>query len=91
MMRNYYVRMLIWMAISAAVSFILIRLFGLIIGLALSFAIFILLNILVNRRMLNYGRGSFSVGITYRCINCGHRFKGGSCPRCGSKMKQAEF
>lgn len=84
-------RMLIWMAISAAISFILIRVFGLIIGLALSFGIFILLNILMNRRMIGYNRGSFGIGITYRCINCGHRFKGGSCPRCGSKMKQAEF
>ena len=79
------------MAISAAISFILIRVFGLIIGLALSFGIFILLNILMNRRMIGYNRGSFGIGITYRCINCGHRFKGGSCPRCGSKMKQAEF
>ena len=35
--------------------------------------------------------GSGGGGINYACIACGQRFKGGSCPRCGSKMKRAEF
>jgi 4-hydroxybenzoate polyprenyltransferase len=35
--------------------------------------------------------GSGGGGINYVCIACGHRFKGGSCPRCGSKMKKADF
>jgi|SRR5687767_7070404 len=29
--------------------------------------------------------------INYVCIACGQRFKSGSCPRCGSKMKRADF
>src|ERR671923_1535807 len=48
----------------------------------------------------NTGRGGFGSlfggsggggGINYACIACGQRFKGGSCPRCGSKMKRADF
>ena len=35
--------------------------------------------------------GSSGGGINYVCIACGQRFKGGSCPRCGSKMKRADF
>jgi hypothetical protein len=35
--------------------------------------------------------GSGGGGINYVCIACGQRFKGGSCPRCGSKMKRADF
>ena len=35
--------------------------------------------------------GSGGGGINYACIACGQRFKGGSCPRCGSKMKRADF
>jgi hypothetical protein len=35
--------------------------------------------------------GSGGGGINYVCITCGQRFKGGSCPRCGSKMKRADF
>lgn len=30
-------------------------------------------------------------GIKYVCLTCNHKFKGGSCPRCGSKMKRADF
>jgi rubrerythrin len=30
-------------------------------------------------------------GVSYICIACGQRFKGGTCPRCGSKMKKADF
>jgi uncharacterized membrane protein YgcG len=37
------------------------------------------------------GSGGGGGGINYACIACGQRFKGGSCPRCGSKMKRADF
>lgn len=35
--------------------------------------------------------GGSGGGINYVCLGCGHRFKGGTCPRCGSKMKRADF
>jgi hypothetical protein len=38
--------------------------------------------------MLGGGGGG---GINYVCIACGHRFKGGACPRCGSKMRRVDF
>ena len=80
------------MVVTAAISFFLVRYFGLIIGLTLSFGIFILLNMMVNRRAFGSGfAGRFGLGVRYRCIQCGHRFKGGTCPRCGSKMRKAEF
>lgn len=37
--------------------------------------------------MLGGGGG----GISYICIACGQKYKGGACPRCGSKMKRADF
>ncbi len=37
-----------------------------------------------------FGRGQ-STGVRYVCLTCNHRFKGGLCPRCGSKMKRADF
>ena len=37
-----------------------------------------------------FGQGR-STGVRYVCLTCNHRFKGGSCPRCGSKMKRADF
>lgn len=91
-MRSPYTRMIIWMAATAAMSYVLTYYFGLFIGLALAFGVFIFLNIMIRRRAMGSGFGrSFSLGITYRCIVCGHRFKGGECPKCGSKMRSAEF
>ena len=34
---------------------------------------------------------SQGTGMRYACLTCNHRFKGGDCPRCGSKMKRADF
>ena len=38
-----------------------------------------------------FGMGSGGGSIRYMCLVCNHRFKGSSCPRCGSKMKRADF
>jgi 4-hydroxybenzoate polyprenyltransferase len=38
-----------------------------------------------------FGAGSGGGGVSYVCIVCGQRFKSGTCPRCGSKMKRANF
>ena len=40
--------------------------------------------------MFGQGQGQ-STGVRYVCLTCNHRFKGGNCPRCGSKMKRADF
>ena len=40
-----------------------------------------------------FGMGSQndSGGVRYVCLACNNRHKGGSCPRCGSKMQRADF
>ena len=37
------------------------------------------------------GSGGGGGGVNYACLVCGQRFKSGTCPRCGSKMKRADF
>ncbi|ABK77928.1 hypothetical protein CENSYa_1305 [Cenarchaeum symbiosum A] len=37
---------------------------------------------------MNSGGGS---SVKYVCLVCNNRYKGGSCPRCGSKVKRADF
>ena len=38
------------------------------------------------------GRGGLGGGgVRYVCLICNHRYKGGECPRCGSKVKRADF
>jgi len=40
-----------------------------------------------------FGTGSQenSGGVRYVCLVCNNKHKGGSCPRCGSKMQRADF
>ena len=40
-----------------------------------------------------FGMGSqgSSAGVRYVCLVCNNKHKGGSCPRCGSKMQRADF
>lgn len=40
-----------------------------------------------------FGMGSQggSSGVRYVCLVCNNKHKGGTCPRCGSKMQRADF
>jgi len=38
-----------------------------------------------------FGLNSGGGGVRYVCLTCSNKFKGGSCPRCGSKMRRADF
>ncbi|MFQ5969744.1 MAG: hypothetical protein ACE5J2_04545 [Nitrososphaerales archaeon] len=89
---NYYSRMITLLLVSMAISMALTWFFGLFIGLALSIGVFILLSMYVRKKRIGGSATTmFGGGINYVCIVCGRRFKGGSCPRCGSKMRKAEF
>ena len=75
-------------------------------GLGAALAIFIVFPLLLRKRYMarmgrtggsgfGLGGGLFGQGqgttVRYVCLTCNHRFKGGDCPRCGSKMKRADF
>ncbi len=101
--RNY----LIFLFASLAVSIGLQMVLPFPYGLAAALAIFIMLPLFIRRRymskMRGYGEsgrgGGFFGGfnsegggaVKYVCLTCNHRFKGAACPRCGSKMKRADF
>ena len=40
---------------------------------------------------LGQGGGGSGTSIKYVCLVCNNKHKGGSCPRCGSKMQRADF
>jgi len=88
---------LIWIMVSLAISLILAMFLPFYISLPLSVAIFIGIVYFMRKRVLaplstgSFGGDIGGVGINYVCISCGHRFKGGAFPRCGSKMLRADF
>jgi hypothetical protein len=93
-----------WIMVSLAISLALTWWLGW-IGIIPAIAIFIGISYYMRRRAMarmgmggQGGGGGFGGmlgggggGINYVCIACGHRFKGGVCPRCGSKMRRADF
>lgn len=94
-----------WIMVSLAISLALTWWLGW-IGIIPAIAIFIGISYYMRRRAMarmgmggpGGGGGGFGGmlgggggGINYICIACGHRFKGGACPRCGSKMRRADF
>ncbi len=101
-MKNYLIILVASLGISIGLQMVLPFPFGL--GAAL--AIFIAFPLLLRRRYMRGMRGYGSSGlggggffglnqdgvsVKYVCLVCNHRYKGGSCPRCGSKMKRADF
>jgi hypothetical protein len=95
-----------WIMVSLAISLALTWLFGMLfgnplLGLIPAIGIFILISYYMRKRAMarmGMGGGGFGGmlgrgggGINYVCIACGHRFKGGACPRCGSKMRKVDF
>jgi len=90
-----------WIMISLAISLTLAILFPFYISIPLSIAIFIGISYYMRKRAMakmgmfggGFGGGGMlgGGGINYICISCGHKFKGGACPRCGSKMRRADF
>jgi hypothetical protein len=95
-----------WILVSLAISLALTWLFGALfgnplLGLIPAIGIFIFISYYMRKRAMarmGMGGGGFGGmlgggggGINYVCIACGHRFKGGACPRCGSKMRRVDF
>jgi O-antigen/teichoic acid export membrane protein len=91
---------MISLAISIALNFLLWPYLGFftlipIIGVFIGISYFVRRRQMARMGMGGQGGGFGGMlgggGISYVCIACGHKFKGGACPRCGSKMRRADF
>lgn len=99
--RNYLIFLFAALAVSIGLQMVLPFPYG----LAAALAIFIMLPLFIRRRYMSKMRGYGDSGgggffgfnsegggtVKYVCLTCNHRFKGATCPRCGSKMKRADF
>lgn len=102
---NWMAQQMMWIVISIAISitlnillfdkigyFVLIPIIGIFIGISY----FMRRRAMARMGMGGQGGGFGGMlggggGTNYVCIACGHRFKGGACPRCGSKMRRADW
>ncbi|MGH9993135.1 MAG: hypothetical protein ACREAZ_10930 [Nitrososphaera sp.] len=104
---NWVGQQMVWILVALAISLALTWLFGWLfgnplLGLIPAIGIFFVMSYYIRKRAMARmgmsGAGGFGGmlgggggGINYVCIACGHRFKGGACPRCGSKARRADF
>ena len=97
-----YKTYLIFLFGSLAVSIGLQMLLPFPFGLIAALAIFIVFPLFLRNRAIkrmggmgsDTGGGGFfgqNQGVKYICLACNNKYKGGMCPRCGSKMKRADF
>lgn len=100
--KTYLIFLFASLAISIGLQLVLPFPYGLGAALALFIGFPLFLRRRYMTRMRGYGdSGSGSGGffgfnnqggsVKYVCLVCSHRYKGRSCPRCGSKMKRADF
>jgi uncharacterized paraquat-inducible protein A len=83
---------LLWIGISLGVIFAILFYAPFPLSIPLAIAAFILLNFYFRKKVIKRMNPMFgNSSRIYSCINCGTRHSEIACPRCGSKMKKAEF
>ena len=83
---------LLWIGISLGVIFAILFYTPFPLSIPLAITAFVLLNFHFSKKVIkrmNTMFGNSSSG--YSCINCGTRHNETACPKCGSKMKRANF
>lgn len=103
---NWMAQTMMWIMVSLGISIALNYLLGPYLGwltIIPIIAVFLAMSYFIRKRQMarmgmggqggGFGGmlGGGGGGINYVCIACGHKFKGGACPRCGSKMRRADF
>ena len=101
--KKYIIIIAASIAISIGIQMILPFPYGLIVVVALFILFPLVMRKMQMSRMGGYGGqrssggGFFGMGssegssVRYVCLVCNNKHKGGSCPRCGSKMQRADF
>ncbi|HSD04829.1 MAG TPA: hypothetical protein VLB45_03645 [Nitrosopumilaceae archaeon] len=93
--KSYLIFLFASLAVSIGLQMLLPWPYGLIAALAIFIAFPLFLRRRAMKRMGSFGEGGGffgqSQGVKYICLTCNNKYKGGSCPRCGSKMKRADF
>src|SRR5262245_4072984 len=104
--RRFLQTQMMWIGISLAISLALSFFLPFPLSLVAIIGVFLAMNYYMRRCQMRRtgmtgghnswgGVGSLigdgGGGVNYVCMVCGQRFKGGACPRCGAKMKRADF
>ena len=82
---------LLWIGISIGVIFAILFYTPFPLSIPLAITAFVLLNFHFRKKVIRRMNTMFGNSGNYSCINCGTRHNETACPKCGSKMKRADF
>jgi uncharacterized paraquat-inducible protein A len=83
---------LLWIGISLGIIFAILFYTPFPLSIPLAITAFILLNFYLRKKVIKRMNGMFgNSSSSYSCINCGTRHNEIVCPKCGSKLKRADF
>lgn len=83
---------LLWIGISLGIIFAILLYTPFPLSIPLAITAFILLNFRFRKKVIKRMNAKFvNSSSSYSCINCGTRHNEIACPKCGSKMKRADF
>ena len=83
---------LLWIGISLGIIFAILFYTPFPLSIPLAITAFILLNFRFRKKVIKRMNAKFvNSSSSYSCINCGTRHNEITCPKCGSKMKRADF
>jgi hypothetical protein len=95
---QYFYGPLLWIGISLGIIFAILFYIPYPLSIILAIASFILLNFYFRKKVIQRVNTKFgsasrysSPSLSYSCINCGTAHNEFACPKCGSKMKRADF
>jgi predicted RNA-binding Zn-ribbon protein involved in translation (DUF1610 family) len=82
---------LLWIGISLGVIFGILFYTPFPLSIPLAITALVLLNFHFRKKVIKRMNTMFDNSSSYSCINCGTRHNKTACPKCGSKMKRADF
>ena len=82
---------LLWIGVSIGVIFAFLFYTPFPLSMPLAITAFVLLNFYFRKKVVKKLNTTFGNSSSYSCINCGTRHNETACPKCGSKMKRADF
>jgi predicted RNA-binding Zn-ribbon protein involved in translation (DUF1610 family) len=87
---RYFSGPLLWIGISLSVIFAILFYTPFPLSIPLAIAAFVL-NFHFRKKVIKRMNTMSGNSSSYSCINCGTRHNEIACPKCGSKMKRADF
>jgi hypothetical protein len=82
---------LLWIGISIGLIFAILFYTPFPLSIPLAITAFVLLNFHFRKKVIKRMNTMFGNLSSYSCINCRTRHNEIACPKCGSKMKRADF